>query len=175
MTRAAVFAIRETRRATAQFGVIQALARTVQMAEVRPIGLQDPLEIERGIVEFARDPNGGLIVTPNGLAIVHRELIINLGARYKLPAIYPFQYFVEGGGLVAYGPDVADQYRLDFHDHATVDLVVAHAAEDAVDVFQPFRRVVDLHLAVGGELQALANRVASPRSILEWSCASERC
>ena len=80
---------------TAQFGVIQALARTVQVAEVRPVGLQDPSEIERGIIEFAREPNGGLIVTPSGLAIVHRELIINLAARYKLPAIYPFQYFVE--------------------------------------------------------------------------------
>jgi putative ABC transport system substrate-binding protein len=81
------------------------------VAEVRPVGLQDPSEIERGIIEFAREPNGGLIVTPNGLAIVHRELIINLAARYKLPAIYPFRYFVEGGGLVAYGPDAADQYR----------------------------------------------------------------
>jgi putative tryptophan/tyrosine transport system substrate-binding protein len=52
-----------------------------------------------------------LIVTPNALAIVHRELIINLAAKYKLPAIYPFRFFVEGGGLLAYGPDVVDQYR----------------------------------------------------------------
>ena len=95
---------------TAQFGVIQALARTVRV-EVRPVGLQDPSEIERGIIEFAREPNGGLIVTPSGLAIVHRELIINLAAKYKLPAIYPFQYFCLAGGLMAYGPDVADQYR----------------------------------------------------------------
>jgi len=56
------------------------------VAEVRPVGLQDPSEIERRTIEFARGPNGGLIVSPNGLAIVHRELIINLAARYKLPA-----------------------------------------------------------------------------------------
>jgi len=111
MTRTAVLRDQRNPAGTAQFGVIQALARTVGVAEVRPVGLQDPSEIERGIIEFAREPNGGLIVTPNGLAIVHRELIINLAARYKLPAIYPFRYFVEGGGLVAYGPDAADQYR----------------------------------------------------------------
>ena len=58
-------------------------------------------------MKFAREPNGGLIVTPNGLAIVHRALIIDLAARYKLPAIYPFRYFAESGGLLAYGPDVA--------------------------------------------------------------------
>src|SRR5512132_1213543 len=113
-------------------------------------------------MEFAREPNGGLIVTPNGLAIVHRALIIDLAARYKLPAIYPFRYFAESGGLLAYGPEVAALSRLDFHDHATVDLVGAHAAEDAVDVFQPFRRVVDLHLAVAGELQALGEIESRP-------------
>jgi putative ABC transport system substrate-binding protein len=111
ITRTAVLRDQRNPTGTAQFGVIQALARTVRVAEVRPVGLQDPSEIERGIIEFAREPNGGLIVTPNSLAIVHRELIINLAARYKLPAIYPFRYFVEGGGLMAYGPDAADQYR----------------------------------------------------------------
>ncbi len=62
-------------------------------------------------MEFAREPNGGLITTPNSLAIINRELIIDLAARYKLPAIYPFRFFAESGGLLAYGPDVADQYR----------------------------------------------------------------
>jgi ABC-type uncharacterized transport system substrate-binding protein len=111
MTRIAVLRDQRNPAGTAQFGAIQGLARIIRMAEVRPVGLQDPSEIERGIIEFAREPNGGLIVTPNGLAIVHRELIINLAARYKLPAIYPFRFFVAEGGLVAYGPDVADQYR----------------------------------------------------------------
>ena len=89
-TRTAVLRDSRNQAGTAQFGVIQGLARTLGVTEVRPVDLQDPSEIERAIVEFSREPNGGLIVTPNGLAIVHRELIINLAARYKLPAIYPF-------------------------------------------------------------------------------------
>jgi putative tryptophan/tyrosine transport system substrate-binding protein len=68
-------------------------------------------EIERAIDVFARDPNGGLIVLPNGPTVVHRELIIALAARHRLPAIYPFRHFVEDGGLICYGNDLADQYR----------------------------------------------------------------
>lgn len=67
--------------------------------------------MERGIDAFAREPHGGLIVTPTGLAIVRRELVISLAARHALPAIYPFRYFAIGGGLLSYGPDVVDQYR----------------------------------------------------------------
>ncbi len=111
MTRTAVLRDSRNPAGNAQFGVIQALARTHGVAEVRPVDLQGPSEIERAIMEFAREPNGGLITTPNSLAIINRELIIDLAARYKLPAIYPFRFFAENGGLLAYGPDVADQYR----------------------------------------------------------------
>ena len=95
---------------TGQFGAIQAVAPSFGV-EVSPIGLHDAAEIDRGIAAFARGSNGGLIVTPSGLAIVHRELIISLAARYRLPATYPFRYFVTSGGLISYGPDVVDQYR----------------------------------------------------------------
>jgi len=111
MTHTAVLRDSRNPAGNAQFGVIQALARTHGVAEVRPVDLQGPSEIERAIMEFAREPNGGLITTPNSLAIINRELIIDLAARYKLPAIYPFRFFAESGGLLAYGPDVADQYR----------------------------------------------------------------
>ena len=111
MTRTAVLRDSRNPAGNAQFGVIQALARTHGVADVRPVDLQGPSEIERAIMEFAREPNGGLITTPNSLAIINRELIIDLAARYKLPAIYPFRFFAESGGLLAYGPDVADQYR----------------------------------------------------------------
>ncbi len=111
MTRTAVLRDSRNPAGNAQFGVIQALARTHGVAGVRPVDLQGPSEIERAIMEFAREPNGGLITTPNSLAIINRELIIDLAARYKLPAIYPFRFFAENGGLLAYGPDVADQYR----------------------------------------------------------------
>jgi putative ABC transport system substrate-binding protein len=109
--RAAVLRDSRNQAGNAQFGVIQALARMHGMTDVRPVDLQGPSEIERAITEFAREPNGGLITTPNGLAIINRDLILELAAKYKLPAVYPFRLFAESGGLLAYGPDVADQYR----------------------------------------------------------------
>ena len=93
-----------------QFGVIQALAPSLGV-EVSPVNSRDAGEVEHGLSEFASKPNGGLIVAPNSFAIVNRELIITLADRYKLPAIYPFRYFVSGGGLISYGPDAVDQYR----------------------------------------------------------------
>ena len=119
------------------------------MAEVRPVDLQDPLEIERGIIEFAREPNGGLIVTPNGLAIIHRELIINLAAKYKLPAIYPFRYFVEGGGLMAYGPDIAEQYR---RAALYVDRILKGAKPGELPVEQSTRLTLSVNLKTARSL-----------------------
>jgi putative ABC transport system substrate-binding protein len=94
----------------AQFGVIQGLARSLGV-DVTPVGARDAAEVERGISQFANRPNGGLIIAPNSFALSHRELIISLADQYKLPAIYPFRYFIKDGGLISYGPDPADQYR----------------------------------------------------------------
>jgi putative tryptophan/tyrosine transport system substrate-binding protein len=91
-------------------GVIQAVAPSVG-AEVTPVNVRDAGEIERAITAFARSPNGGLIVTASTLAGVHRELIVTLAARHKLPAVYPVRYFPVGGGLISYGPSSVDQYR----------------------------------------------------------------
>jgi putative tryptophan/tyrosine transport system substrate-binding protein len=79
--------------------------------EVSPVNVRDAGEIERAVAAFARSPNGGLIVTGSALSIVHRNLIITLAARYKLPAIYFERFFVTAGGLISYGPDLVDQYR----------------------------------------------------------------
>ena len=79
--------------------------------ELSPIDVRDAGEIERAIAAFARAPNGGLIVTASPAAIAHRELIIALAARHRLPAVYPYRFFVTGGGLISYGPDQVDQYR----------------------------------------------------------------
>jgi putative ABC transport system substrate-binding protein len=95
---------------TGLLGAAQTVASSLGV-EVSPIGLRTPAEIERGVEGFARQPNGGLIVTPSALSIVHRELIIGLAGRHRLPALYPFRYFASGGGLIAYGPDVVEQYR----------------------------------------------------------------
>ena len=110
MTRTAVLRDPANPSGPGQFGAIQAVAPSFGV-EVIPIGLHDAGEIERGLTAFSRGSNGGLIVTPSSLAIVHRKLIITLTARLRLPAIYPFRYFVTDGGLISYGPDVADQYR----------------------------------------------------------------
>jgi len=68
-------------------------------------------EIEHALSAFARDPNGGLIVVPNPVTIGHRDLIIALAARHRMPAIYAYRYFVADGGLISYGPHFVDQYR----------------------------------------------------------------
>jgi putative ABC transport system substrate-binding protein len=109
-TRTAVLRDPNNPSGTGQFGAIQAVAASLGV-DASPISLNDTREIEAGLNEFGREPNGGVIVTPNGLAIVHRQLIIRTTTRMKLPAIYPFRFFVADGGLISYGPDVVDQYR----------------------------------------------------------------
>jgi putative tryptophan/tyrosine transport system substrate-binding protein len=78
---------------------------------VTPVDVHDAVEIERMIDAFARDPDGGLIVTASAPSIVHRELIIALAARYRLPAVYAQRFFVTGGGLMSYGHDAIEPYR----------------------------------------------------------------
>ena len=95
---------------TGLFGAAQTVAPSLGV-EVSPVGLREAAEIERGVSAFAGAPNGGLIVTPSNLALTHRQLIITLANRYRLPAVYPLRYFVADGGLIYYGPDVVGQYR----------------------------------------------------------------
>ena len=94
----------------AQFATIQAMGPSLRV-EVSPLNKRDASEIERGVADFARSPNGGLIVTPGGSAEHNRDLIIALTARYKLPAVYFDRIFVDAGGLLSYGPDRSDLYR----------------------------------------------------------------
>jgi ABC-type uncharacterized transport system substrate-binding protein len=93
-----------------QFAVIQSVAPSFGV-ELRGINVRDAAEIERGMAAFGHLPNGGMIVTASALAIIHRDLIVGLAARYKLPAVYFQKVFVAGNGLVSYGADFADQYR----------------------------------------------------------------
>jgi putative tryptophan/tyrosine transport system substrate-binding protein len=110
VTRAAVIRDPALASGGGQLGVIQAVAPSVGV-EATPLNVRDAGEIERAITAFARSPNGGLIVTASTLAGVHRDLIIALAARHKLPAVYAVRYLVVGGGLISYGPDTVDQYR----------------------------------------------------------------
>jgi putative ABC transport system substrate-binding protein len=111
VTRAAVLRNPANSAGMAMFGVIQAVAPSLRV-EVNPVNMRDPGEIERAVAAFARAPNGGLIVTASGPAAqLHRDLIVMLAARHKLPAAYFERNFVAAGGLVSYGPDYIDQFR----------------------------------------------------------------
>ena len=104
VTRVAVLRDQSIGSGTGQFGVIQAVAPSLGV-ELRPLGVRDAGEIERGVSAFARGGNGGLIVTSGAFAFIHRKLIITLAARYRLPAVYPYRSSVTGGGLISYGSD----------------------------------------------------------------------
>jgi putative ABC transport system substrate-binding protein len=93
-----------------QFAIIQSVATSAGV-DVKPVNVRDAGEIERAITAFARSPNGGLIVTASALSLVHRDLIIALAARHKLPAVYFERGFVANGGLISYGADFIEQYR----------------------------------------------------------------
>jgi putative ABC transport system substrate-binding protein len=109
VTQAAV--LRESSSAgVGQFAVIQAVAPSLGL-EVSAINVSDAREIDRAVTAFAREPNGGLIVTAGPLTVVHRDLIVTLAARHKLPAIYFDRTPVAGGGLMSYGPDLVGQFR----------------------------------------------------------------
>src|SRR5262245_13616950 len=95
---------------TSQFSAIQAVAPALGV-EINPIDVRNAGAIERSISTFVREPNGGLILVQGPSSDVHRNLIITLAARHRLPAVYPFRYHVTEGGLISYGPDRLDTYR----------------------------------------------------------------
>jgi putative tryptophan/tyrosine transport system substrate-binding protein len=111
ITRVAVLRDAATASGPAQFAAIQAVAPSLNV-DVVPVNMRDVADLERTIAAFARSPNGGLIVTGSGLSILHRDLIITLAARHKLPAIYYERFFVSAGGLISYGSDRIELYRL---------------------------------------------------------------
>jgi putative ABC transport system substrate-binding protein len=110
VTRAAVIRDPAISAGIGLFGAIQSVAPSFTVV-ASAVNVRDAPEIERAVAEFARSANGGLIVTASALATVHRDLIVSLTAKYKLPTIYYERFFVTGGGLISYGPDFVDQYR----------------------------------------------------------------
>jgi putative ABC transport system substrate-binding protein len=110
ITRVAVLRDPDLTVGIGQFAVIQYVAPSVGM-EVSAINMRDAREIEQDIAKFASSPNGGLILTGSALAVVHRDLVVGLAAKYKLPAVYHRRYFVTGGGLMSYGPEIEEQFR----------------------------------------------------------------
>jgi ABC-type uncharacterized transport system substrate-binding protein len=110
VTRAAVLRDPAVASGIGQFGAVQIVAPSLGV-DLSPVDVRDAGEIERAVTAFARGSNGGLIVTGSALAIVHRDLIISLANRHRLPAVYSNRHFVTGGGLISYGPDTIDPFR----------------------------------------------------------------
>jgi putative tryptophan/tyrosine transport system substrate-binding protein len=110
VTRAVVLRDAAITAGIGQFAVIQSVARSVGI-DVKAINLRDAAELESSVAAFARAPNGGLVLTASALSAVHRDLIISLAAKYRLPATYQERSYVVAGGLVSYGSNFLDQYR----------------------------------------------------------------
>jgi len=125
-----------------QFAAIQAVAPSLQV-ELSPIDARDAGEIERAVTEFAKRPNGALIVTATAFSTIHRDLIITLAAQHKLPAVYSYRLFVASGGLISYGPDSHDQFRL---AAGYVDRILKGEKPADLPVQQPTRLITALHM-----------------------------
>jgi putative tryptophan/tyrosine transport system substrate-binding protein len=110
VTRAAVIRDSANPAGIGMFAVIQSAASSFGV-ELSPIVARDGGEIERAVTAFARSPNGGLIVLGTSFGALNGDLMVMLAARHRLPAVYPFRYFVTGGGLISYGPNSHDHYR----------------------------------------------------------------
>jgi len=145
VTRVAV--LRDTTLASgaAQFAVIQAAAQSLRM-DVTPVNMPNAGEIEQSVETFARSPNGGLIVTASAATLRHRDLIITLAARHKLPAVYWERFFVAAGGLISFGPDLIDNYR---HAAGYVDRILKGAKPADLPVQAPpkYELVINLKTA----------------------------
>jgi putative tryptophan/tyrosine transport system substrate-binding protein len=149
----------------AQFGIIQTAASSLRV-EVTPLNMRDASEIERTIAAFSRGPNGGLILTPSGLANVHRDLIITLAARHKLPAVYYERFFVVAGGLVSYGVDYVDQYR---RAAGYVDRILKGEKPADLPVQQPtkYEFVINLKTAKALDLEIPAMLLTRADEVIE--------
>jgi putative tryptophan/tyrosine transport system substrate-binding protein len=165
VTRVAVLRDPATPTGPAQFGVIQAVAPSLGI-EVNPVNVRDASEIERAVGAIARVPNGGLIVTPSGWASVHRELIVKLAVQHKLPAVYFGRYFVAGGGLISYGPDLSDQYR---RAAGYVDRILKGEKPADLPVQAPtkFELVINLKTAKALGLEVPATVLARADEVIE--------
>jgi putative ABC transport system substrate-binding protein len=148
-----------------QFGAIQAAAPSLRL-EVKPINLRDAGEIERDVTAFGRSSNGGLILTASGFAVVHRDLIVKLAARLKLPAVYYERYFVTAGGLISYGPDLVDQFR---RAASYVDRVLKGEKPSDLPVQAPtkYELVVNLKTARALGLSVSASLLATADEVIE--------
>ena len=165
VTRAAVIRDPAITSGIGQFAVIQSVAPSVGI-EVSPINVRDAAAIERAVAAFAGTSNGGLIITASALSVVHRELIITLAARHKLPAVYYRRGFVDDGGLISYGPDLDEEFK---RAAGYVDRILKGEKPGDLPVQAPtkYELVINLKTAKGQELIIPPSVLARADEVIE--------
>jgi putative ABC transport system substrate-binding protein len=165
LTRVAVLRDATQGFAISTFAAIQAVAPSLGV-EVIPLNMREAGEIEQSVETFARSPHGGLIPAPSGAAVRHRELILALASRHKLPAIYWERFFVTAGGLMSYGPDLIDQFR---QAAGYVDRILKGEKPADLPVQSPteYRLVINLQAAKALGLDVPPTLVARADEVIE--------
>jgi putative tryptophan/tyrosine transport system substrate-binding protein len=166
ITRAAILRDPALAAGIGQFAAIQALAPPSIAVELTPINARDPAEIERGITAFARERNGGLIITASQSALDYRTLIISLASRHFLPNVYPFRYYAANGGLASYGPDPIDPFK---HASEYVDRILKgeKAADLPVQAPTKYELVINLKTAKALGLEVPSTLLARADEVIE--------
>ncbi len=164
VTRVAVLRDANVASGIGQFAAIQTVAAVG--IELSAIGVRSASDVESAIAAFARDPNGGLVVTASGFGANHPTLIATIAARYNLPAVYPFGYFASAGGLISYGPYYPDQYR---RAAAYVDRILKgeKAADMPVQAPTKYELVINLKTAKALGLTVPPSVLARADEIIE--------
>jgi len=147
-----------------QFAAIQAVGSIAM--ELSVVDLRDADAIKQDVAEFAGSPNGGLIVTVGPFGANHPNVITTLADRYKLPAVYPFRYFVGVGGLISYGPDLVSQFR-PAADYVDRILKGTRPADLPVQAPTKYELVVNLKTAKAIGLEVPATVLARADEVLE--------
>jgi putative tryptophan/tyrosine transport system substrate-binding protein len=149
----------------AQLRVLQSVSSSLGV-QLHPVDVQDAAEIERGLLEIVHQSNVGMIVTTSAFATVHRELIVALAARHRLPAVYPYRYYVMSGGLVSYGIDTVDLYR---RAAGYVDRILKGAKPADLPVQQPtkFELAINLKTAKALGLEVPPTLLARADEVIE--------
>jgi putative ABC transport system substrate-binding protein len=165
VTRAAVLRDPAVASGIGQFGAVQIVAPSLGV-QVTPVDVRDAGEIERALTAFARGLNGGLIVTGTALAFVHRDLIISLANRHRLPAVYWHRRFVASGGLISYGPDTIDPFR---HAAGYVDRILKGEKPADLPVQAPtkYELVINLKTAKALGLEVPDTLLATADEVIE--------
>jgi putative ABC transport system substrate-binding protein len=165
LARVAVMQYAKSPTWSGQLQAVEAAAPSLG-TQIIPAGVENAADIERSMAAIGREANGGLIVMPDSLTLIHRKLIVALAERYHLPAIYPFRYFPDDGGLISYGIDLADVWR---RGATYVDRILKGSVAGDLPVQQPtkFELVINLKTAKALGLEISPTLLARADEVIE--------